>query len=92
MMQSAALRRPEACARPCCMLIPLFLCAPACPALPARPSACLQGSGLSEGSYVTLGALEVDDLAAVVQYLREEGARKLVRPPLYILRNTVYAG
>lgn len=34
----------------------------------------LQGSGLSEGSYVTLGASEVDDLAAVVQYLRDEGA------------------
>jgi alpha/beta superfamily hydrolase len=33
----------------------------------------VQGSGLSEGSYVTLGAFEVDDLAAVVQYLRDEG-------------------
>ncbi|KAL4418794.1 hypothetical protein ABPG77_010203 [Micractinium sp. CCAP 211/92] len=32
------------------------------------------GSGLSEGGYVTLGALEVDDLAAAVQYLREEGS------------------
>ncbi|KAL4425310.1 hypothetical protein ABPG75_009326 [Micractinium tetrahymenae] len=32
------------------------------------------GSGLSEGSYVTLGALEVGDLAAAVQYLREEGS------------------
>lgn len=39
----------------------------------------LQGSGLSDGGYVTLGALEVDDLAAVVQYLREEGGWQLYR-------------
>ena len=44
--------------------------------LPAR--LLLQGSGLSEGGYVTLGALEVDDLAAVVQYLREEGRPHLI--------------
>ncbi|KAI3434931.1 hypothetical protein D9Q98_002985 [Chlorella vulgaris] len=36
------------------------------------------GSGLSEGSYVTLGALEVDDLAAVVKYLREEGSTSTI--------------
>lgn len=33
-----------------------------------------QGSGLSAGEYVTLGALEVDDLAAVVDHLRSTGA------------------
>lgn len=43
----------------------------------AAPTLCFQGSGLSDGSYVTLGALEIDDLAAAVQYLREEGARSL---------------
>ena len=30
----------------------------------------LQGSGLSGGEYVTLGALEVEDLEAVVEHLR----------------------
>ena len=30
----------------------------------------LQGSGLSDGEYVTLGAHEVDDLEAVVAHLR----------------------
>ena len=30
----------------------------------------LQGSGLSEGEWVTLGALEVDDLTAVIAFLR----------------------
>ena len=37
-----------------------------------------QGSGLSEGSYVTLGALEVDDLATAVQYLRDEGSTSTI--------------
>lgn len=32
------------------------------------------GSGLSDGQFVTLGAHEEQDLAAVVQYLREEGS------------------
>jgi dienelactone hydrolase len=34
---------------------------------------CEQGSGQSEGSWVTLGAHEVDDLATAVDYLRREG-------------------
>ena len=33
-----------------------------------------QGSGLSDGDWVTLGAREVDDLAAVVRHLRGGGA------------------
>lgn len=33
----------------------------------------LQGSGLSDGKWVTLGAHEVDDLAIVVQHLRSQG-------------------
>ena len=32
------------------------------------------GSGLSEGEWVTLGALEVEDLATAVAYLRDEGS------------------
>ncbi|KDD74697.1 hypothetical protein H632_c1127p1, partial [Helicosporidium sp. ATCC 50920] len=31
------------------------------------------GSGLSEGAYVSLGAYEVEDVAAAVAYLRSEG-------------------
>lgn len=31
----------------------------------------MQGSGLSDGSWVTLGAHEVDDLETVVSHLRE---------------------
>lgn len=34
---------------------------------------CLQGSGLSDGKWVTLGAHEVDDLAVVIQHLRAQG-------------------
>jgi dienelactone hydrolase len=33
----------------------------------------LQGSGLSDGKWVTLGAHEVDDLAVVVEHLRRQG-------------------
>lgn len=33
----------------------------------------LSGSGLSEGEYVTLGAREIFDVAAVVDHLREQG-------------------
>lgn len=33
----------------------------------------MQGSGLSDGNWVTLGAHETEDLQAVVAYLREEG-------------------
>jgi pimeloyl-ACP methyl ester carboxylesterase len=33
----------------------------------------LQGSGLSDGKWVTLGAHEVEDLGVVVQHLREQG-------------------
>ena len=32
----------------------------------------VQGSGLSEGDWVTLGALEVDDLETAVSHLRKE--------------------
>jgi pimeloyl-ACP methyl ester carboxylesterase len=37
-----------------------------------------QGSGLSDGAWVTLGAREVDDLDTVVQYLREEGSTSTI--------------
>jgi pimeloyl-ACP methyl ester carboxylesterase len=33
----------------------------------------LQGSGLSDGKWVTLGAHEVDDLAVVIDHLRTQG-------------------
>jgi dienelactone hydrolase len=33
----------------------------------------LQGSGLSDGKWVTLGAHEVEDLGVVVQHLRAQG-------------------
>lgn len=33
----------------------------------------VQGSGLSEGKYVTLGALEADDVEVIVQHLRSTG-------------------
>lgn len=33
----------------------------------------LQGSGLSDGKWVTLGAHEVEDLSVVVQHLRAQG-------------------
>jgi pimeloyl-ACP methyl ester carboxylesterase len=33
----------------------------------------LQGSGLSDGKWVTLGAHEVEDLSVVVQHLRSQG-------------------
>jgi dienelactone hydrolase len=33
----------------------------------------VQGSGLSDGDWVTLGAHEVEDLAAAVEHLREAG-------------------
>ncbi|PRW33772.1 alpha beta-hydrolase [Chlorella sorokiniana] len=36
------------------------------------------GSGLSDGGYVTLGAHEVEDLEAVVAYLREEGSTSTI--------------
>jgi dienelactone hydrolase len=36
--------------------------------------AAAQGSGLSEGDWVTLGAREVDDLAVAVRHLRGTGA------------------
>jgi alpha-beta hydrolase superfamily lysophospholipase len=39
-------------------------------AIPLRICA-LQGSGLSEGEWVTLGAHEVDDLAVAVAHIRE---------------------
>ena len=38
----------------------------------------MQGSGLSEGEWVTLGALEVDDLTAVVAFLRARFPQSLV--------------
>lgn len=34
----------------------------------------MQGSGTSDGDWVTLGAHEVDDLQAAVDYLRREGS------------------
>lgn len=64
-------RQPKAGIAPLLPTLPLIY-PPGCPL-----ACCLQGSGLSEGGYVTLGALEVDDLAAAVQYLREEGGRHL---------------
>lgn len=50
-----------------------------CVLRPAR-AACsrIQGSGMSEGEYVTLGAHEVEDLAAAVAYLREEGSTSTI--------------
>ena len=47
-----------------------------CPVHPPMPTC--QGSGLSDGGYVTLGAHEVEDLEAVVAYLREEGEEGLI--------------
>lgn len=38
----------------------------------------MQGSGMSEGQYVTLGAREVDDLASAVEYLRDEGSTSTI--------------
>ena len=37
------------------------------------PSGAVQGSGLSDGQYVTLGWREQDDLALAVQHLRRLG-------------------
>eukprot|EP00850_Spirogloea_muscicola_P013079 SM000087S23361 [mRNA] locus=s87:252103:261379:- [translate_table: standard] len=36
------------------------------------------GSGLSDGEYVSLGCFEMEDLATVIKYLREEGRTSLV--------------
>lgn len=36
-------------------------------------SCVLQGSGLSDGKWVTLGAHEVEDLGVVVRHLRSQG-------------------
>ena len=38
----------------------------------------LQGSGLSEGDWVTLGAHEADDLACVVKHLRDSGTTSTI--------------
>lgn len=45
---------------------------------PIPPASCVlcvysQGSGLSEGQWVTLGAEEVDDVASAVEHLRSGG-------------------
>ena len=53
---------------------PQHKCEPSSPPLilPCASARARVTAGLSEGQYVTLGALEVDDLAAVVDYLRRE--------------------
>lgn len=43
------------------------------PALHCGPLVLLQGSGLSDGKWVTLGAHEVEDLGVVVRHLRSQG-------------------
>ena len=71
------------CERREVLLPPHLIDSPTYP--PTHP---LQGSGLSEGDYVTLGANEVDDLAAAVAYLRWVGGgegwggeRRAQQPP-----------
>ena len=42
------------------------------------PLAFLQGSGLSDGDYVTLGANEVEDLESLVAFIRQGGHTSLI--------------
>lgn len=39
---------------------------------------CGQGSGISEGKWVTLGAREVEDVEAAVAYLRSTGLTSVI--------------
>lgn len=49
--------------------------------LPASPNQSVmpcQGSGISEGEYVTLGANEVEDLACLVEFIRGGGHTSVI--------------